>query len=402
MTSSPLPARVVIALLTTVVSSAAADLRAVAPAWMAEVVPDARLNRVEEAQLMLRTKQDLFAGLSASGEAGFSTGLERVSATVRLRRGFAWTAGTTFVELDAHRGGGSHYGSEVWPQIVNSAQALLGLDDYFDYYWNQGTALSLGHELPGWPARLRLSLHDEDHESLGKTTDLDLLGRDETLRPNPAVDEGHMRRLGATLTIGGDYQPFDRGVNRRVEFNVEHSADWLGGDFDFTLLHAEADWSQSTWPTADGQSGSLDMRVTAGTHRGRLPVQRFGAIDVAVGPLSPYGTLRAASGHPFLGERYLALMAEHDFAGLLFEKVGLRVLSENGFALGAHAAYGETWIDAERRAELPMIPRWTKEPHREVGGSLTLFGTVRIDVTRRLEPGAWAAGINLTNYDWLW
>lgn len=379
----------------------AVDLWWQGPEWMPQLAPDFRFNRVEEGQLALRGRHDLPYAMHAHGQIGFSTGLERVSFTVAARRSYAWRAGTTWLEANVHRGSGSHYGSDTWPQFVNTVQTLLAMDDYFDYYWNQGAATTFGHDLSRWQGKMRLSWHDEDHASLAKTTDRDLFGRSEVLRPNPAVDEGHMRRLGLSMSLGGDYQPFRRGVNRRVEVNVEHSADWMGGDFDFTLYHAEGDWSQPTWRRGGDDENRLDLRVTMGSHSGRLPVQRFGALDVGVGPLSQYGTLRAASGHPFLGERYLAVFAEHDFDGMPFEWVGLGWLSRNGFELAVNAAHGQTWIDADRRAALPMIPRWTKVPHREVGGSLVLFDLVRVDLTRRIDPGAWAAGINLTRYDWL-
>jgi hypothetical protein len=390
-----------VALTICLVGPAAAELSVRAPAWVAEVVPGFRFNRVEEGQLSLQVSRDLPVGFHAAGEAGFSTGLERISATARLRRSHAWSAGTTFLEGDVHRGGGSHYGSSTWPTVLNTVQSLLGEDDYVDYYWNAGYAVVLGHDLTQWQGRVRLSWHDEDHESLGKTTDRDLLGRSEVLRPNPGVDEGRMRRVGLSLSVGGDYRPFDRGVNRRAEVIVERSSEWMGGDFDFTLLHGEADWSQPTVRTRAGERGHLELRITGGTHRGHLPVQRFGALDVSMGPVSNYGTLRAVSGHPYLGESYLALFAEQDFHGALLERVGLRVLADAGFSLGVHAAHGETWIDAERRAALPLVPRWTRTPHNEAGASLVLFDKVRLEGTRRFDPGEWSIGVGLTDTQWL-
>jgi hypothetical protein len=48
-----------------------------------------------------------------------------------------------------------------------------------------------------------------------------------------------------------------------------------------------------------------------------------------------------------------------------------------------------------------VIPSRTKVPHREAGGALEFFDLVRVDVTRRVDPGAWSLGATLTRLDWL-
>ena len=130
-----------------------------------------------------------------------------------------------------------------------------------------------------------------------------------------------------------------------------------------------------------------------------LPVQRFGALDVGMGPLTPYGSLRAINGHPYIGESYLGVVAEHDFRSAPFELLGLWPLVERGFGLLVHGGYGETWISAARRRALPLIPRWTKEPHRELGLSLLLYGMARVDITRRIDPDEWSVGVSMARFE---
>jgi hypothetical protein len=106
--------------------------------------PDFRFNRVEDGQFSLRARCEFSADLLLLGEAGFSTGLERVSLSFKARQNRVWRAGTSFLEADLHRGSGSHYGSSTWPKWITTAQALLAERDYFDYYWNQGFAVTAG------------------------------------------------------------------------------------------------------------------------------------------------------------------------------------------------------------------------------------------------------------------
>jgi len=201
------------------------------------------------------------------------------------------------------------------------------------------------------------------------------------------------------VQLGRDYTPFGATPNRRFALSFEHSAEWMGSDFDFSKLHMEADWHQPTFQQRRWVPNALDLRAVAGAHWGRLPVQRFGALDVAMGPLSPYGTLRGMSGHPYVGESYLGVVAEHNFRTTPFELLGLWPLVQRGFGLLVYGGYGQTWISTERRAALPLVPRWTRTPHKELGTSLSLYHMVRIDLTRRIDPADWAIGVSIMQFD---
>ena len=361
------------------------------------LAPGFRFNRVEGGQFMLARERGGPAGTWLKGVTGYSTGLERVSADIALRRPVA--SGLGFVELTYHRGSGSHYGSSVYPMIVNTAQALLAVDDYFDYYWVQGYGISTGIE-SGWPApgHARLDWRDEDHSSLETQTDFNLLGGSDIARPNPPVDEGHMRRLDVTLGIGAAASRFGL-QGRRAEVSLSYSDDWMGSDFDFALVHGEFTWRQPTFLKRRFIPNMLSLKGVAGTHSGTLPVQRFGSLDVAIGPLSPFGVLRGVRGHPYIGQRYVAAFWEHDFRTVPFELLRVWPLVERGFGLAVHGASGKTWIDAGRRANFVTIPRWTKETHHEIGTSLQLYYFGRIDLTRRLDRDEWLVGVSIVPFD---
>lgn len=373
---------------------------------VAEYSPTGRFNRVEEALLALGARRQVPWGLHLRGGIGFSSGLEKVNFDIGARRQWGEEDRHSYVDVSYRRGGGSHYSSDTYPVFLNTFQALLGEDDYFDYYWNEGVAVDIGagpgFGLESWPdnweTSVRLGFRAEDHSSLVMTTDVDLFNRG-PLRPNPAVDEGRMYRIELELEVGGAYERFGTQPNRRLEISVEHSADWLGSDFDFTKVHFAADWHQKTFLQRRWVPNALDLRIVGGTFNGDLPVQSFGALDVAMGPLSPYGALRGAHGHPYVGESYLGMVAEHNFRSAPLEMMGLWPLVRRGFGLLVFGGYGQTWIDADRRASLPLVPRWTRIPHKEVGASLFLYNIFRVDVTRLVDPGGWAIGASLARFE---
>ncbi len=366
---------------------------------VAEFSPSGRFNRVEEALLALGAQRAGPLGLHVRAGVGFSSGLEKVNFDVGAKR--RWQdeqERAIYVDLGFRRGGGSHYTSDAYPVILNTVQALLGEDDYFDYYWSEGFGLDIGVDPALWKTTARLGLRAEDHSSLTESIRYDPLSRG-PMRENPAVDDGHMRRIELHVESGGKYERFGTVPNRRLEFSLEHSADWMGSDFDFTKFHFAVDWHQSTFLRRRWVPNALDFRVVGGTFRGELPVQRFGALDVAMGPISPYGTLRGVRGHPYLGESYLGFVAEHNFRTAPFEMVGLWPLVKRGFSLLVSGGYGQTWISENRRASLPLIPRWTKIPHKEVGVSLFLYHVFRVDLTRLVDPGGWAVGASLARFE---
>ena len=353
------------------------------------------------------------AGVEAGGGGAYDLGLKRWS--WRGRASWGWekeerttttTPGRTLVmsrattrlrvDLEYGRGKVPRIPSDSYTLLINSAQSLLGLDDYFDWYWREGLRSRLRLWLPGRTA-LEVALRDEDHSSLAQTTRFNLLGRDWQPRPNPAVEEGRLRSLEARFERGGPYRPFGIRANRRAEVKVEH-AGLLGGDFSFTRLHLALDGQYPTFLRRRWRPNTLDLRLVAGYAFGRLPPQRFGALEAGLLPFSPFGAFRSVRGHPHEGEHYAALYWEHDFRSAPFELLGLWGLAMRGAGLVVHGASGRTWIDAERRAGLGYEPRYQDGFRHEAGVSLVLFHLLRLDLTRRLDGAGWSAGASLARW----
>ena len=225
---------------------------------LAGLKPELRYDRVAGAHLGLKGRRTLRAsadqggledgappgpaagrgpggGLYLAADAGYALGLERLS----FAGGIEWTRGAGRAAVEYGRGPVPRIPSDSYPPLFNSAQSLIGLDDYFDYYWREGFRLRLGLSLPRRTG-LELGFNDEAHSSLEGTDAFNLLGRDWS-RPNPAVEEGRLRSLEAGFTLGGPYRPFGLTANRRVEAKVEHGSEALGGDFSFTRLRLVLD-----------------------------------------------------------------------------------------------------------------------------------------------------------------
>ena len=342
------------------------------------------------------------AGLEAGGGGAYDLGLKRWSWRGRAawdRAGRSCPGVTRRLRVAVEYGSGkvprSH--SDTYTLLLNSAQSLLGLDDYFDYYWSEGLRARIRLWLPG-RVLVEAGLKDEAHSSLAETTTFNLLGRDWRPRTNPAVEEGRLRSVEGRFEWGGPYRPFGLRANRRVEVKVERSGA-LGGDFSFSRLHLALDGHFETLLRRRAAPNALDLRLVAGYAFGRLPLQRFGALEAGLLPFSPFGAFRTVRGHPHEGEHYAALYWEHNFKGAPFELLGLWDWAMRGAGLVVHGASGRTWIDPERLAGLGYDPRYEDGFRHEAGVSLVLFHLLRLDFTRRLDRAGWSAGASLARLD---
>ena len=360
---------------------------------LAGLEPELSYDRVAGAHLGLKGRRSLGGGMEASAGAGYDAGPRRVS----FKGGMEWRRGAGRAAVEYGRGSVPRIPSDSYTPLLNSAQSLIGLDDYFDYYWREGLRWRAGLSLPR-RIGLELGFKDEEHSSLEGTEAFNLLGRDWS-RPNPAVEEGRMRSLGAGFTWGGPYRPFGLTPNRRIEARVEHGSGSLGGDFSFTRLRLVLDGHFRTFLKRRSTPNALDLRLVAGYSLGKLPPQRFGALEAGMAFFSPFGTFRTVRGHPFEGERYAALYWEHNFRSTPFELLGLWHWAMRGTGLVVHGASGRTWIDPERLAGLGYVPRYRDGFRHEAGVSLILYNLLRLDLTRRLDRPGWSAGASVARFD---
>ena len=95
-------------------------------------------------------------------------------------------------------------------------------------------------------------------------------------------------------------------ANRRLELTGEVAGSALGSDVTFSTWRLAWDWQQPTFWRRRWLPNTLDVRFLAGTSTGDVPPQRHVALDVAMGPLSPFGAFRSIHGHSYEGPRYMA------------------------------------------------------------------------------------------------
>lgn|GEM_PF-4691928 len=374
----------------------------IAAAMQGKFTSELWANRVDALHFGLRWKGENYLGerTAVYAKAGYNSGSKRWFSGLGLGR--VWDEeGRAFSKISYRESTQTRYFSQGYTLSENSYPFLLSLDDYFDFYWRRQLRLESGYRSKAAPSRITAGLNLEEHSSLEKNTDFNLLctfqprngrlydwlcrGRELDYRPNPAIDEGRLHSLDLALDINGEAPR----AAHNVVLEVEHSAAWLGSDFPFTRFGAKIDGLGDNYAKRWFKPAKVRYRLVAGAATGDLPVQRYGAVDASVSVYAPFGTFKTLRDQPYEGARYGALFWQQDWAAGPLKLLGW---SDKFIGLGVHGASGRTWIDED--GIFAFVARTTSGWHHEVGISFALFKSVNLHATRRLDGDQWYWGIS--------
>ncbi len=353
--------------------------------FLSRFFPQFGYNRVNEFQLGLSYRQKWGKAVNLFLQGGYYTGLKNWYGGVKLR---ITPIKNVDLRLNYFYGTDHRVPSPNYPDLLNSLQTLLfGLPDYFDYYRRERFQASLRHQFRKINTRIEAGIRIEKHASLSRTTSYNLFRPTEKQRENPPILPGRLHSLFLETAYGEPYVPFGFVGQKRFAVRIEYSIpEWLKSDFSFTRFHLEVDWTFNTFLQRRMLPNTLNLRILAGTATGAVPPQRLGIVEGTMGSFSPFGVLKSLAYHPYEGDRYWAIFAEHNFRTVPFEILGLDFLARKNISIIIHGAIGSTEIRPETRAILPFLPRTTNQSHREIGFSLNgLFSLFRLDFTQRLD-----------------
>lgn len=364
--------------------------------------PDVRYNRVEGGRLALKADVRLGKYATLTGRGGYLTGRDEATygGGLQLNSGWKIPQVRLFFEGDYRYGVDLRYPSAIHSDLLRSPAVLLGGHDYFDYLGTERVRARAGFFWWRHEVKVQVGLNVERHFSVDKTTDYDLLG-ESAWRPNPEIQEGQMRSLAFSFAVNDeDEVPVGLFGQRRLIVNVEHSpAGFLGNAFDFTKVDAVVEWRFPTFFKRRLLPNALDVRLVGGTARGALPLQRFGIIDAST-VHTPFGALRTLDKIPYEGDRYAGVFWEHSFRTIPFELLGWRGIVKRGWNVLLTGGHARTWLsDGNRPRPGGYVPHVPRQFHHEIGVSLSgLFGTVRVDFSKRLDAGGYAIGFSMARF----
>ena len=365
-----------------------------------------RFNRVEGLYSELGIGRSFGGVLSINGGIGYST-----AQTDEAR--WSYDVGGALRYGEANRfelaAGYARYTDTQTPgtaflQLVNGAVTLLGGRDYYDYYRNERFRSTLSWRNRKLDTRFSVGVRLEEHASLDKKTDYDLLGETFVSRDNPAIEAGLLRAGTIGLHWGDEEDTGGFTGKKSFSLFIEHSAPGvIASDFDFTTYGAVLDWRFDTFFQRRLLPNTLDIKIEAQTSRGDVPFQRLGAINGSMDVLSAFGVLKTRELGPYRGDRHLSVFWEHNFRTFPFELLGLQGLAQNALNIIVFGGHGRTWMRTpfeDNGGGLQSLPEprnvyGTNGWHHEAGISLSgIFSLMRVDFAKRLDAEGFYVGIS--------
>lgn len=363
------------------------------------LLPDGRYNRVDEMFLGLRYSIDATDWLELRGKGGYSTGYEEWNYSGGLSVQWLdrkWVESTLGWDYSAQTV--TRFNSNIYKPYYTIIPNLLGNRGYFDYYRSEGYRAFSKWEFPR-ELSLEVGFTSRDHSSLTTNTSYDVLGRTASVRINPPIQVGRLQSIDLAAGFNLD-EGYNFGVTalKQIRFELEHSSDALGSDFDFTWYSGRISWSFPTFHKRRLFSNTLDINLKAGTHSGSLPFQKWGSIDAAIGLTAPYGVMKAVRGRPYEGDKYLALNVEHNFRTIPFEALGLQSLVDKNIGIIVFGGAAKTWLSQEsaQQTSAGYVPYLSNGMHWEAGASINgILGLLRLDFAARLDEPAFLVNLSI-------
>lgn len=293
----------------------------------------------------------------------------------------------------------TQFSSHLYPTGLQSFSTFLGGDDYSDYFRNERLHISgqFRNILPR--VHLNVIASNEHHRSFDLDSELDysLFGWHRKQRPNPQIEEGNLRSLSSTLTIGNIQSgpSFGFAGSRNLSISAEWSDPAFGSDFDFLKLSAKLNFSVPTFYQRRLFTNTLDLFFSGGTSFGDLPPQRHGSVDGTLTRFTPFGSLKTRPYLPYRGESYWLATAEHNFRTIPFELLGLDGLVDRGWSIILFGGAGYT----STTNLSPESILASDGVHSEIGVSLnSIFGILRLDFAARLDSPGSFIGVSVPRY----
>jgi Family of unknown function (DUF5686)/CarboxypepD_reg-like domain len=332
-------------------------------------------NRVDGWQPGVKTWWQSEQGFRVEAAVGFA--MERRRLAGQLGLGRRWTGSRVRGELMLRASDSSEpvAGASRYGRFVSGLMTYAGYDEYDDFYRKKRLSVDASIANTSESLRLNVSSRLEEHSSLAKTTDDRGALITNEQRDNPLIPEGGLASVSATVSFGNP--------DRELVAGLEHaSSDWFESEFNFTTYRARATLRMKTLFRDRERPNRLRISLFGMTSTGAPPIQRFGRVDGSIGPFAGTGVFRSLFNRSYLGYRIAALFWEHDFATVLWEKLGLWRMADSRSGLilfGAHARISRGLPESSS-------PQWLNE----VGAALTypFHLPLRLDFAVRLdEPG---------------
>ena len=353
-----------------------------------------RFNRVDGFHLGLKYNQQIFKNFKMNLFTAYKTGLKDwaygTELSYHISKNFNMNLSYTEDTFVQNK-------SEHYPLWVNSLNTLAGYDDYFDYFWNQSWKASIQYMFNKYETRIRTGIKNEQHRSVNKKTDYNLLGRDVVQNGNPVIIEGVLRAVDLNIKIGESNIPWGIIGQNQASITIEHSSqDLFDSDFSFTSCYLTAETYSKTFYRRRVLPNALYCKLQAFASIGDIPVQCIRVPDMRIAGFTPFGVFKTLGSETLKSGNFISIFWEHNFGTVPFEIIGLKGVARTGIGIIIHGSSGKFWRGESQFLTDVSNPNFLNNIQHEIGISINkIFNFFRIDFTKNLNRDDYFIGVSI-------
>jgi hypothetical protein len=279
-------------------------------------------------------------------------------------------------------------------QNLITTTALLFGSDYGDYYYSTRTSVGasyswgqlrfIGQDQFVRPSRVEVRYTSSDDRTARSSDLWHIFPRRDTLRPNPAVAEGHLSSISGNLFL--DFFPTRRISRRGLQLSFETSGKQItGGDFDFSLMNFQGFFRTATLPL-----WTLDVYVGGSWSWGAVPPQRFMSTESGFNGIVVGNAFRGMRVKEFYGDRSFELTMSHNFGEVVPGVLRIPNIASFGLELITFGGFAWTSFSDETRErynpQLQTTAETADQIYYDVGVSINrILIFLRLDISARLS-----------------
>ncbi|MDD8017747.1 MAG: DUF5686 family protein [Bacteroidota bacterium] len=259
-------------------------------------------------------------------------------------------------------------------KTVNSMLFSITGDDYYHYMHSSGFNIGV-HKYFTDSLFMKLYFSSEDEKSIQKNSNVALIKKNQPI--NHSIKEGKNNVLRFQFGFEPVSPiPFLIHSDTRIVFDAEFSLSSLQSDFEYDRYFISAETRMKTMYSTMFNPPYVLLLVEGGYINGTYGIQHLLTPSSALSLYAPVGVLKGMKYYDLVGDKFIALQAEHNWQTLPFTFIGMKKIEETGLQIITGGSIANVWNTTSYYAiQDKWKPYW--EGYIGVGNIFDLF---RVDV----------------------
>lgn len=217
-----------------------------------------------------------------------------------------------------------------YPDFVNGINVLLGFNDQFNYFRSRGFSLGISSK-PLKKVTINSSLIFEKQESLVELKYHSIFNSNRIVRNNPSINEGNDNRILFNIQLGENPYQFRPFINYGLIAQLDLSNPLLGSSFNYKRFKIIAQVSTTSIYEELFSSPYFLFGIESGFTIGNFGPQHLITPTTALNVYSPFLSMKGIDTYEFVGDKQIAIHAEHNWRTIPFQFLGLDFITDLNF-----------------------------------------------------------------------